>query len=162
MARTQKIKIKIDDEKYLPVKAHDDDACFDLMAKVEHEIDIVPGEVVTVDTGIKLELPANWEAQIRPRSGLASKFGLTVVNSPGTIDAGYTGPIKVVLGLTKLVGRNKSFMYPSKNLQPVSIKDGMRIAQIAFRKVPTVSLEVVTEVVAATDRGEDGFGSSGV
>jgi dUTP pyrophosphatase len=161
MSRKQKIKIKVDDEKYMPEKAHDQDACFDLKAKVGREVDIAPGEVVTIDTGVRLELPSDWEALIRPRSGLASKFGLTVVNSPGTIDSGYRGEIKVVLGNTQIMKKNPSFSYVAKNHSPVNIKDGMRIAQIAFRKVPKVYLEVVEEVTV-TERGEGGFGSTGV
>jgi dUTP pyrophosphatase len=162
VAKTQKIQISIEDEKYLPEKAHDQDACFDLKAKLDREIEILPGEVVTVDTGIKLQLPNDWEAQIRPRSGLAAKFGLSVVNSPGTIDSGYTGAIKVVLGLQKLISRNDSFRYAAKNQQSLTIKDGMRIAQIAFRRVPKISLEVIETVTTASDRADGGFGSSGV
>tara|TARA_R110000851_G_scaffold292317_3_gene446786 strand:- start:16273 stop:16758 length:486 start_codon:yes stop_codon:yes gene_type:complete len=161
MARAQKIKIKVKDPKYTPIKAHENDACYDLVARLDHEIDIVPGEITTVDTGVSLELPDDWEALIRPRSGLASKVGLTVANSPGTIDSGYRGEIKVVLSLPKLIKRNQSFMYPAKNEQSVIIKDGMRIAQIAFRRVPKTSIEIVPELVES-ERGDNGLGSTGV
>jgi len=161
MVRAQTIKIKVKDEKYTPIKAHTGDACYDLTARLEHEIEIVPGEIKTVETGVSLQLPTDWEAIIRPRSGLASKVGLTVANSPGTIDSGYRGEVKVVLSLPKLIKRNESFMYPAKNEQSVIIKDGMRIAQIAFRKVPKTRLEIVPELVES-ERGENGFGSTGV
>jgi len=162
MVRPQTIKIKVLDPKYTPEKAHENDACYDLKARLPREIEIVPGEVVTLDTGVFLELPDGWEAQIRPRSGLASKFGLTVTNTPGTIDSGYRGEIKVVLGLNKIMKRNESYLYAARNEEPLSLKDGMRIAQIAFRKVPPVCLEVATADLAASERDIDGLGSTGV
>jgi len=162
MTRPQKIKIKVTDPKYTPEKAHENDACYDLKARLPREIEIVPGEVVTLDTGIFLELPDNWEAQVRPRSGLASKFGLTVTNTPGTIDSGYRGEVKVVLSLNKIMKRNESYLYAARNEEPLSLKDGMRIAQIAFRKVPPVSLEITTVDLVKSERDTGGFGSTGV
>jgi dUTP pyrophosphatase len=107
-----------------------------------------PRESRLVSCGFSLEMPVGYEAQIRPRSGLALNHGITVLNSPGTIDETYRGPVKVLLVNHN---RNTSFF----------VKDGMRIAQMVIQKVPHVSLIEVDEL-NNTERGAGGFGSTGV
>lgn len=126
----------------IPTKANPNDAGFDLYADADAYVR--PGEVVIVPTGIALEMSPGWEAQIRPRSGNAAKFGVSVVNSPGTIDADYRGEIKVIL----------------TSLYLTSFKKGDRIAQIVFKQVPFVEL-VETDSLSDTERGAGGFGSTG-
>lgn len=104
-------------------------------------------EIAIVPTGIAISLPKGYEAQVRPRSGLAAKHGITVVNSPGTIDSDYRGEIKVIL--TKLTPDH------------YTINEGERIAQLVITKVEQPILEEV-EDLDSTDRGEKGFGSTGV
>jgi dUTP pyrophosphatase len=121
-------------------------AAMDLHAAVNTPIDIAPGAIALVACGFAIALPEGYEAQVRPRSGLASKHGLTVVNSPGTIDADYRGEVKVAL----------------INLGPaaVTIERGMRIAQMVVAPVTRVTWETVTEL-PVSDRGAGGFGSTG-
>ncbi|HXW21675.1 MAG TPA: dUTP diphosphatase [Rhodomicrobium sp.] len=107
---------------------------------------LFPGDRALIPTGIVLELPQGFEAQVRPRSGLAHKYGLTVLNSPGTIDADYRGEIQVLL---INFGRD-----------PVSIKRGDRIAQLVIAPILMVTLECA-EALATTERGNGGFGSTG-
>lgn len=126
-------------------KAHPSDACFDLQSN--DDFVVAPNSKLLITTGIFLELPKNWEAQIRSRSGLANKYDVFVLNSPGTIDEGYRGEIKVIL-------RNNDLF------TPFTIKKGDRIAQIKFDKVPKVRL-LNTNIDFTTDRGSKGFGSSG-
>lgn len=114
---------------------------------VASTIEIKPGGRCLIPTGLFIALPKGYEAQIRPRSGLALKQGLTVLNSPGTIDADYRGEIGIVLVNT--------------SNQPVRIKDGERIAQMVIAKHETVEWEVVEEL-PSTERGEGGFGHTGV
>lgn len=128
-----------------PRKAHFDDAGYDLRSR--EELTIQPGQRVLVKTGLFLELPHSYEAQVRPRSGLAYKHGITVVNSPGTVDAGYRGEVGVILLNTD---RTESF----------EIKRGERIAQMVIQKLPEVEL-VPADDLTASLRGEGGFGSTG-
>jgi dUTP pyrophosphatase len=137
----------------VPVKAHDDDACYDVFAYIRHEehgdpwFEIIkPGERRLIKTGISTALPSGWEIQVRPRSGLALKKGLTVLNTPGTIDASYRGELGVVL----------------VNLGHVDehIHHGDKIAQLKVSKVPAVQLTVVDEL-SDTVRGDKGYGSTG-
>ena len=114
--------------------------------QVAKTIEIKPGGRCLIPTGLFIALPKGYEAQIRPRSGLALKQGLTVLNSPGTIDADYRGEIGIVLVNT--------------SNQPVRIKDGERIAQMVIAKHETVEWEVVEEL-PSTERGEGGFGHTG-
>nr|DAX00246.1 MAG TPA: dUTPase [Bacteriophage sp.] len=114
---------------------------------VASAIEIKPGGRCLIPTGLFIALPKGYEAQIRPRSGLALKQGLTVLNSPGTIDADYRGEIGIVLVNT--------------SNQPVRVKDGERIAQMVIAKHETVEWEVVEEL-PSTERGEGGFGHTGV
>lgn len=105
-----------------------------------------PSEFKTVGTGIKMAIPFGYEAQIRPRSGLAAKHGISIVNTPGTIDGGYRGEFKVIL-----INLGK---------EDFVVKKGDRIAQVVFNKFETPAIEVVDEL-DDTDRGEGGFGSTG-
>ncbi|MDQ7038626.1 MAG: dUTP diphosphatase [Aquificota bacterium] len=118
----------------------------DLRAAVERPVLIRPLERAVIPTGLVLEIPEGYEGQIRPRSGLALKKGLTVLNAPGTIDADYRGEVKVVL--VNLGGED------------VLIERGERIAQLVITPVARAVLEEVEEV-SWTERGEGGFGSTG-
>ena len=122
-------------------------AGLDIRANVEASIVLKPLERVLVKTGLFLEIPEGYEAQVRPRSGLALKKGITVLNSPGTIDADYRGEVGVIL----INLSNEDF----------TIEDGERIAQVVFAQVEQaewINVETLTE----TERGEGGFGSTGV
>jgi dUTP pyrophosphatase len=129
----------------LPTKAHESDAGYDLYS-VE-DVELQPGDRKIVDTGIHLEMENGWEAQIRPRSGNAAKLGLSIVNSPGTIDASYTGLIKVIL------------LNTSKEV--VNLPKGSKVAQMVFKRVPTVYLTQICYMPSNDTRGSKGFGSSG-
>lgn len=118
----------------------------DLRAAVDDEVTIGPGERELVPTGISIALPDGFEAQVRPRSGLALRHGVTVLNSPGTIDADYRGEIKVIL--------------INHGSDPFVVDRGMRIAQMVVGKVERCSLDLVGEL-QETSRGAGGFGSSG-
>ena len=119
----------------------------DLHAYISEPIVIRPGEIKLIPTGIRIALPRGYEAQVRPRSGLALKHGLTIVNAPGTIDSDYRGEIKVIL---INLGR-KDF----------TIESGMRIAQLVVAPVVHARLQV-TDTLPETCRGEGGFGHSGI
>jgi dUTP pyrophosphatase len=122
-------------------------AGMDLRANLEDKIILGPLERIIVKTGLFIELPIGFEAQVRPRSGLAAKRGITVLNAPGTIDADYRGEIGVILvNLSK-----EAFV----------INDGERIAQLVIAKHERAEWQEV-EVLGETDRGEGGFGSTGV
>jgi dUTP pyrophosphatase len=118
----------------------------DLHAAVDGPVVIDPGRISLVGCGFAMALPDGYEAQVRPRSGLASKHGLTVVNTPGTIDADYRGEVKVAL--------------VNLGLAPVTIERGMRIAQLVVAPVSRVAWEPVAEL-SGTARGSGGFGSTG-
>ncbi len=130
----------------LPEYATTGSSGMDMRAFLTSPITIAPMERVLIPTGLFLALPDNWEAQIRPRSGLAIKQGLTCLNTPGTIDADYRGELKVIL------------INLSNEAQVIS--DGDRIAQMVFQKVEKVILEKV-ETLEATERGAGGFGHTG-
>ncbi len=130
----------------LPTYATSQSAGMDLSAALEEAIELGPGERALVPTGLSIALPASYEAQIRPRSGLALKHGVTVLNTPGTIDADYRGEIKVIL--------------INLGQDPFTIERGMRIAQMVIAKHETVSWKVV-EDLEGSDRGAGGFGSTG-
>jgi len=129
----------------LPAYAHPGDAGMDIRSV--DDLEIAPGARALVHTGLVMALPPGWEAQVRPRSGLALKHGVTVLNTPGTIDAGYRGEVGVILA----------------NLgdAPFAVKKGDRIAQVVVAPVTTAAIEE-TDVVDDTDRGGGGFGSTGV
>ena len=129
----------------LPAYAHPGDAGMDIRSV--DDLEIAPGARALVHTGLVMVLPPGWEAQVRPRSGLALKHGVTVLNTPGTIDAGYRGEVGVILANLGDV--------------PFAVKKGDRIAQVVVAPVTTAAIEE-TDVVDDTDRGGGGFGSTGV
>ena len=131
----------------LPRKASSGASGVDLVACVEGEIALAPGEIRLIPTGICVEVPAGVEAQVRPRSGLALRNGVTVLNTPGTIDSDYRGEVGVIL-----VNLGK---------QPFAVRRGDRIAQMVFARVCDPVFEDV-ESLEDTARGEGGFGHSGV
>lgn len=137
--------VKVDKDVPTPKYAHHDDAAMDIHS-AENQI-LNPGERKLISTGIKFETPEGYEIQIRPRSGLSLKNGIAVLNSPGTIDAGYRG----VLGILLINHGKEAF----------EIKKGDRIAQIAFHKIITTELVEVDEISEKTSRGKGGFGSTG-
>lgn len=141
-----KIKVVNQSKHALPEYATHASAGVDLRANIENPIKIEPLEKVIVPTGLFIELPLGYEAQVRPRSGLAFKHGITVLNSPGTIDADYRGEIKVIL-----VNLSK---------EPFIINDGERIAQMVIAAHEQAEWEAVDEL-EETDRGSGGFGSTG-
>ena len=118
----------------------------DLRADIDVELTLNPMERVLIPTGLALALPAGYEAQLRPRSGLALRHGLTLLNSPGTVDADYRGEIQVLLA--------------NFSLTPFTVKRGERIAQLVVSPVVKVAL-LEMEVLESTARGEGGFGSTG-
>ena len=122
-------------------------AGMDLRANVSEAITLQPLERALVKTGLFLELPIGFEAQVRPRSGLAAKNGVTVLNAPGTIDADYRGEVGVIL--------------VNLSNEPFSIQNGERIAQLIIAKHERAEWQLVTEL-SETVRGEGGFGSTGV
>jgi dUTP pyrophosphatase len=122
-------------------------AGMDLFANVVSTVVLEPGEFEMIPCGIKIQLPEGFEAQIRPRSGLAAKYGISVLNSPGTVDADYRGEIKVIL----INHGNQKFC----------INRGDRIAQLIIAQVIRVNL-VEKEFLGETSRGEGGFGHTGV
>jgi len=118
----------------------------DLLAAVDADIILQPGERMLVPSGIAIALPAGYEAQIRPRSGLAAKHGLTLLNAPGTIDADYRSEIKVILA--------------NLGTEPFTVTRGMRIAQMVVAPVSRVVWSAA-EALDETARGAGGFGSTG-
>ena len=128
----------------LPRRAHPGDAGLDLCAAVD--LDIAPGATGLVGTGLSLELPPGTEAQVRPRSGLALKHSVTVLNAPGTIDEGYRGEVSVIL--------------INHGPEVFEVKRGMRVAQFVVQ--PTLAVEITdSDALSATSRGLGGFGSTG-
>jgi dUTP pyrophosphatase len=130
----------------LPIYISTGSAGADLQADIENVLTLKPGERALVPTGLRLEIPAGYEAQVRPRSGLAAGQGVTVLNSPGTIDADYRGEVKVLL--------------INLGTDPYILHRGERIAQIIFSPVSR-AVFVTVEQIAETERGEGGFGSTG-
>ena len=121
-------------------------AGLDLTADLAATIILAPGARASVGTGLALELPVGYEAQVRPRSGLARDHGVSVLNAPGTIDADYRGEVIVLL--------------VNFGAEPVEIRSGMRIAQMVIAPVAQATLEIVT-TLTETARGAGGFGSTG-
>ena len=132
----------------LPLPAYQSDlaAGLDLYAAVETPLSLAPGARALVPTGLAMALPAGFEAQVRPRSGLAAKHGITVLNTPGTIDADYRGEVKVIL--------------INLGSEPFVIKRGERIAQLVVAPVTQGLFKTVTSL-DETERGSGGFGSTG-
>lgn len=117
----------------------------DLLAGVEEEVVLAPGETRLIPTGLFVEIPPGYEAQVRPRSGLALRHGLTVLNAPGTIDSDYRGEVGVIL--------------INLGPEPVTVTRGMRVAQMVIQR--TVRAELVEGEPRKTDRGQGGFGHTG-
>ena len=134
-------------ELYNLKKATKDSAGFDLVAAVNKKIPLRPNTTVLIPTGFSIQLPTGYEAQVRPRSGLALKNSITVLNTPGTIDADYRGEVCVIL----INHVKKKF----------DILRGMRIAQIVFMELPKIKLEKKI-TLSKTKRGKGGFGSTGI
>ena len=129
-----------------PSYATEQSAGMDLTAAIEEAIELAPGERALIPAGLAIALTPGYEAQIRPRSGLALKHGITVLNSPGTIDADYRGEVKVILA--------------NLGTEAFTVERGMRIAQMVISRYQQVSWNVV-EDLEKTVRGEGGFGSTG-
>lgn len=130
----------------LPTQASAGAAGLDILAALEEALNLAPGERAAIPTGLILALPEGWEGQIRPRSGLALHHGLTVLNSPGTIDSDYRGEVAVIL--------------INLGQAPVTISRGMRIAQLVIAPVAPLRWQEVT-TLPPSQRGEGGFGSTG-
>lgn len=130
----------------LPAYQTADSAGLDLVAAVENELVLKPGERALVPTGLAIALPSGYEAQIRPRSGLAFKHGMTVLNSPGTVDADYRGEVKVLM--------------INLGQEPFAVKRGERIAQMVVAPVTQIAWQPVADL-DETARGAGGFGSTG-
>ena len=131
----------------LPAYATEGSAGMDLVAAIENDIELIPGKRVIVPTGFALELPVGFEAQVRPRSGLAANHGVTVLNTPGTIDSDYRGEVKIIL----------------INLgdAPFVVTRGMRIAQLIVARHERATL-VEQSSLSQTARGSGGHGSTGL
>jgi dUTP pyrophosphatase len=128
----------------VPGKAHADDAAFDLRSRIDAVAPV--GKSFLVPAGFSIELPVNYEAQIRPRSGLALKHNISLTNSPGTIDAGYRGEVGVIIF--------------NHGPEEFVIKRGDRIAQMVITELPQVELVLAGEL-SGSSRGQGGFGSTG-
>lgn len=150
-ARTERVTLKFKKLAHfkgeLPAYQTEGSSGLDIRARIDEEISLAPGERVLIPTGLSTEIPLGYEIQVRPRSGLAIKKGLTLVNTPGTVDADYRGEIKVILiNLGK-----ESFV----------IQDQERIAQLVVCPIIQADIEL-SEDLTETARGEGGFGSTGV
>ena len=141
------IKIKKQQGAATPVYQSNGSAGADICALLDGDMVIKPGETVLVPTGIFLEIPDGYEAQIRPRSGLALKHGITLLNSPGTIDSDYRGEVKIIV--TNL------------GAEPFTVTSGMRIAQMVFSRYYRGHF-LEEEDLQETERNHGGFGSSGL
>jgi dUTP pyrophosphatase len=137
---------RLRDGAQLPKYMSDGAAGLDLAALVDGEVVIAPGERALIGTGLAIALPHGHEAQVRPRSGLAYKHGVTVLNSPGTIDEDYRGEVKVLL--------------INHSREPFAVKSGERIAQLVIAKVERVAIEEQANL-DATVRGAGGYGHTG-
>lgn len=140
------VPIIVDDASFIPAYGSQEAAGADVRAKLDQPIEIGLGESVCIPTGIRLEIPDGFEVQVRPRSGLAFKHGITVLNTPGTIDSDYRGEIGVIL----INHGNK----------PFTVEPMMRIAQFVLAPVFQASF-VQEKALAASKRGEGGFGHTG-
>lgn len=131
----------------LPAAASEGSAGLDLRAAVTEELTLEPGERLLVPTGLVLELPPGWEGQVRPRSGLAVRHGIGLLNSPGTIDSDYRGEVQVLM--------------VNLGTEPFVVRRGDRIAQLVVGPVAAVEVREAGSL-SPTDRGDGGFGSTGV
>ncbi len=142
-----KVQIINNSKHDLPAYATDGAAGMDLRANIEHPIVLSPMERVLIPTGLKIALPIGYEAQIRPRSGMALKHGITCANTPGTIDYDYRGDVGIIL--------------INLGTEPFVINDGDRIAQMVINKYERIVWEPVDEL-PETERGEGAYGHTGV
>ena len=145
VARPEVLVSVLDEVAGVPAYAHEGDAGADLVTVVD--VTLAPFERVTVPTGIAIALPAGYVGLVHPRSGLAAKHGITIVNAPGTVDAGYRGELRVTL-------------YNSDPHETLVLHRGDRIAQLVVQEVAHASF-VVADVLPSSERGTGGFGSSG-
>ncbi|MCY4414095.1 MAG: dUTP diphosphatase [Alphaproteobacteria bacterium] len=146
---TENIRIAAQHPRYMPTYATPGSVGLDIVASLTECVTIAQHETVKIPCGFSMELPAHLEAQIRPRSGLSAKHGLTVLNSPGTIDPDYRGEVCVLLHNT--------------SQQVFSVEDGMRIAQMVIAPIVRVSVVPTTQdTLSISERNEKGFGSSGI
>jgi len=136
---------KLVQDAQIPKAAKPGDVAFDLFSAIDYDLE--PGARYAVPTGVAMEIPPGFEGQVRPRSGLAIRDGITTLNTPGTIDSGYRGEVKVIL-----INHSDEMFRVTK---------GMRMAQLAIRSVPEVAF-VEVDSLAESERGKDGFGSTGV
>jgi dUTP pyrophosphatase len=118
----------------------------DVRAAIDEPLSLAPGAITLVPTGLALEVPPGFEMQVRPRSGLAAKHGITLPNSPATIDSDYRGEVRVIV--------------QNLGAEPFLIERGLRIGQFVLQRVPRVAWDEV-EVLSATERGAGGFGHTG-
>ena len=142
-----KVKINNRGRQPLPTYATALSAGMDLRANIEEDITLLPLQRQLVPTGLHIALPEGYEAQVRPRSGLALKHGITVLNTPGTVDADYSGEIMVLL--------------VTFSNEPFTVKDGERIAQMVIAKHEKVDFELV-DTLDETERGAGGYGHTGL
>lgn len=141
------LKIKLMDKTMpSPAYQHEGDAGLDLPSRID--LVLAPGERALVPTGLAVAIPKGYAGFVLPRSGLAAKYGITLVNAPGLIDSGYRGEINVV-------------MLNTDKFEPLKIKRGDRIAQLVLQRVEEVRLAIVEEL-DDTSRGAGGFGSTGI
>lgn len=141
-----KVPVQNDSINALPFYATKASAGVDLKAVLDGPVTLKPLERSVIGTGLKIALPEGFEAQVRPRSGLAAKFGITVLNAPGTVDADYRGEIGVILVNLS----NEEF----------TIQPGERIAQLVLARYEQIEWQII-ERLSETERGEGGFGSTG-
>jgi len=145
MTKLEIIVQRLDKDIKMPAYAHDGDAGVDLYSSGNFKVK--PGERVLVPTGLKMAIPYGYEGQVRPKSGLALKHGITVLNTPGTVDAPYRGEVGVIV-----------INHDPRNIYEV--KKGEKIAQMVFNKIEYVIFTEAKEL-ASTNRGEGGYGSTG-
>ncbi len=140
---------RISKKNLLPCYMTEDASGIDLMASLESPVEVKPGEFTRISTGIIVSIPRGYEAQIRPRSGLAFKHGVTVLNAPGTIDADYRGEVGIIL-----INHGK---------ESFTVTNGMRIAQMVIARVASARIEeaVSIEELEKTERDNGGFGHTG-
>ncbi|MFC1840687.1 dUTP diphosphatase [Thermodesulfobacteriota bacterium] len=143
------LKIKRVKKSDLPLPAYETDgsAGMDIRASLDEDITLEPGDIKLIPTGISISIPMGYEGQIRPRSGLALKHGIGLVNSPGTIDSDYRGEVRIIM----INYGRKSF----------TVKHGDRIAQMIIARIFNATIEEVSEL-DSTERGQGGFGHSGI
>jgi dUTP pyrophosphatase len=149
MSEEVEVKVYVEPGAQAPEQATAGAAGWDLRARLDITTRLEPGQRLTIPTGLRLAIPAGYEGQVRPRSGLAADCGVTVANAPGTVDSDYRGEVKVLL--------------VNHGVHDFDIRPGDRIAQLVIAPVPRVRLAVVgaREDLGTTVRGDGGFGSTG-